>query len=171
MQVMNIHFLRILNLLFSMGLKMFLKIKHFFYSTTVLILLFSSTQTFADCNVSSNGVSFGNYDVFAVNHTDSAGTLTVNCSVETPPYTLKLAPGSSGNFSQRKMFKGGDYLAYNIYSDAARTLVWGDGTGKSVTKSGQAGATEQHTLYGRIPAKQNVFVGNYLDTIIVTIEW
>lgn len=167
---MNIHFLRILNLLFSMGLKMFLKIKHFFYSTTVLILLFSSTQTFADCNVSSNGVSFGNYDVFAVNHTDSAGTLTINCSVETPPYTLKLAPGSSGNFSQRKMFKGGDYLAYNIYSDAARTLVWGDGTNSSVTISGQTGTTpEEHTLYGRISAGQNVSVGNYSDTIIVTI--
>ena len=149
---------------------MVLEVKQFFYSITALALLYVPALTFADCNVSSSGVSFGNYDVFAVNHTDSAGTLTVNCSVETP-YTLKLAPGSSGNFSQRKMFKGGDYLAYNIYSDAARTLVWGDGTGGSVTKSGQAGATEQHTLYGRIPAKQNVFVGNYLDTIIVTIEW
>ena len=167
---MNIHFLRILNLLFSMGLKMFLKIKHFFYSTTVLILLFSSTQTFADCNVSSNGVSFGNYDVFLANHTDSVGTLTVNCSVETP-YTLKLDTGNSGNFSQRKMLKVADYLAYNIYSDAARTLVWGDGTGGSVTKSGQTGAIEQHTLYGRIPAKQNVSVGNYTDIITVTITF
>lgn len=149
---------------------MFLKIKHFFYSTTALVLLYTPSLTFADCNVSSNGVSFGNYDVFVMNHTDSVGTLTVNCNVDTP-YILKLDTGSSGNFSQRKMLNGVDYLVYNIYIDAARTLVWGDGTGGGVTKSGQTGATEQHTLYGRIPAKQNVPVGNYLDTIIATIEW
>lgn len=67
------------------------------------------------------------------------------------------------------MSNGTDFLIYNIYSDAARTFIWGDGTDNSVTISGQTGATGQHPLYGRISARQNVSVGNYSDTIIVTI--
>ena len=147
---------------------MVLEVKHFFYSILAFLLLYVPPQTFADCNVTSSGMSFGSYDVFAINHTDSVGTLTVNCSVETP-YTLKLDPNSSGNFSERKMSNGTDFLIYNIYSDAARTFIWGDGTDNSVTISGQTGATGQHPLYGRISARQNVSVGNYSDTIIVTI--
>lgn len=163
------HFL-ILVYLWPKRSKKVLEIKRFFYSIMALVLLYVPSLTFADCNVSSSGVSFGNYDVFAINPTDNVGTLTVNCSVETS-YTLKLDQGNSGNFSERKMSNGTDFLIYNIYSDAARTFIWGDGTDNSVTISGQTGATGQHPLYGRISARQNVFVGNYLDTIIVTIEW
>ncbi len=151
-----------------MRFKMVLEVKHFFYSILAFLLLYVPPQTFADCNVTSSGMSFGSYDVFAINHTDSVGTLTVNCSVETP-YTLKLDPNSSGNFSERKMSNSTDFLTYNLYSDVARTLVWGDGTNSSVTISGQTGTTEQHPFYGRIPAKQNVSVGDYSDIITVTI--
>lgn len=147
---------------------MVLEIKQFFYSITTLVLLYVPSLTSADCNVSSSGVSFGNYDVFAINPTDNVGTLTVNCSVETS-YTLKLDQGNSGNFSERKMSNGTDFLIYNIYSDAARNSIWGDGTDNSVTISGQTEATGQHPLYGRIFAGQNVSVGNYSDTIIITI--
>ena len=147
---------------------MVLEIKQFFYSITALVLLYVPSLTSADCNVAISGVSFGNYDVFTANATESTGELIVTCSVETP-YTLKLDPNSSGNFSERKMSNGTDFLTYNIYSDVARTLVWGDGTNSSVTISGQTGTTGQHPFYGRIPAKQNVSVGNYSDTIIITI--
>ncbi|MEK5768246.1 MULTISPECIES: spore coat U domain-containing protein [Acinetobacter] len=148
---------------------MVLEVKQFFYSITALALLYVPALTFADCNVSSSGVSFGNYDVFTANANESTGELIVTCSVETA-YTLQLDPGRSGNFIQRNMLNGTEPLAYNIYSDGAKNLVWGDGTGGSVTKNGQTGATkETHTLYGRIPARQNVLAGNYSDTIIVTI--
>jgi len=146
-----------------------LKIKRIFYSIMAFLLLYVPPLTFADCNVTSSGVSFGSYDVFTANDTESTGELIVTCSGETA-YTLRLDPGSSGSFSIRKMSNGTDFLTYNIYSDAAKNSVWGDGTGGSVTKSGQTRSNpEEHTLYGRISAGQNVSVGNYSDTIIVTI--
>ena len=48
-------------------------------------------------------------------------------------------------------------LAYNLYREASRSIIWGDGTGGSAVGSG-TGAT--HTVYGRIPSRQNVYAGS-----------
>jgi spore coat protein U-like protein len=69
---------------------------------------------------------------------------------------------------------GAERLLYNLYLDAARTIVWGDGTGGSqtgpmVTTRGAGGTTTAY-VFGRIPAGQDVAAGVYGDTIRVTFE-
>jgi len=50
--------------------------------------------------------------------------------------------------------------------------VWGDGTSGTVTLSGVGtGITANTTVYGRIPARQNVRVGHYVDNIVVTVNF
>ncbi|NNC64112.1 MAG: spore coat protein U domain-containing protein [Gammaproteobacteria bacterium] len=62
---------------------------------------------------------------------------------------------------------------YNLYSNPARTLVWGDGTGGSLTvfRSKPRPGRQNFSLpvYGRIPPTQSVSPGLYSDDIIVTI--
>src|SRR6266487_1298814 len=53
-------------------------------------------------------------------------------------------------FIPRKMVNAGTLLNYNLYTDAARTTVWGDGTGGTVTVSGSSNGSTTHTVYGRI---------------------
>ena len=58
--------------------------------------------------------------------------------------------------------------------DAARTAVWGDGTGGSqagpgVIARGALGTTTAW-VFGRIPAGQDAVAGTYGDTIRVTFE-
>jgi spore coat protein U-like protein len=59
---------------------------------------------------------------------------------------------------------------YNLYVDATLITVWGDGTGQSATVSDTQSAAN-YTVYGRIPAGQNAYVGVYSDTIVITVTF
>jgi len=66
----------------------------------------------------------------------------------------------------------GSVLAYNLYLDSTRLTIWGDGTGGTGTFSGMGtGSDVGTTVYGRIPAGQNVAVGTYSDLITVTVTF
>lgn len=123
----------------------------------------------ADCAVSAVGVVFGAYDVFVSAPTDSAGTVTVQCSAG-QAYVISISPGISGTFPSRQMTGGGNSLQYNLYVDSTRLSVWGDGSSGSATVAGTgSGAPVHHTVYGRIPARQNARLGSYSDQLTVTV--
>ena len=132
------------------------------------LLAIGSQQTHAACNLNVQGVIFGSYDVFNMQSVESTGNVAVTCDVSTP-YSIALTQGS-GSFASRALTSGANTLAYNLYADPARTSVWGDGTAGTVTVSGSA-ASANHTVYGRIPARQNVFAGSYSDLITVTLTF
>jgi spore coat protein U-like protein len=67
------------------------------------------------------------------------------------------------------MNRSGERLNYDLYFNSTRTQIWGDGTaGTVVWSTGFLSGTRSHTVYGRIPALQNVTIGAYTDTVIVT---
>jgi spore coat protein U-like protein len=71
------------------------------------------------------------------------------------------------------MTSGANLLSYNIYTSAARTTVWGDGTGSSATIGGTGtGSAQSVTVYGRVSGGQTtVPVGSYADTVAVTVTY
>lgn len=122
------------------------------------------------CFVETYGPSFGSYDVFNVSPTDGTGNIAVSCDLPTS-YTLSLSTGY-GTYSERRLVSGTEILLYNVYTDASLTTIWGDGSaGTGLVSGTTSGATENHTLYGRIPARQNVSAGSYADAIVVTLEY
>lgn len=122
----------------------------------------------AACDVSSAGVSFGAYDTFGSTSLDGTGSITVTCDVA---YALTLSSGA-GSYAGRTMASGGATLDYNLYVDSGHTLVWGDGSGGSSSVAGAGSASpEDYTVYGRIPAHQNVPAGSYSDSIVVTLSF
>jgi spore coat protein U-like protein len=91
-------------------------------------------------------------------------------------YEIKLDTGQAGSYAPRAMTNGSSLLTYNLYTDATRTVVWGDGAGgTSVVSIKYALArpgdtqTDTWTVYGRVGARQVVSTGTYLDTITVTL--
>ncbi len=120
------------------------------------------------CSVSTTGVAFGNYDVLNPSALDSSGTITYQCN-SLRIVRIELSQGSSGNYNQRQMRRGTEVLNYNLYMDAARTTIWGDGTG--VTDRLLAlvfpGVARTATVYGRVLPLQNAIVGAYSDSLIV----
>ncbi len=154
---------------------------------TALCLGVAAAQAAAvTCTVSTPGVAFGGYDVYAAAPTLANGTLTLRCSLgagengSTPvPYKFSLSTGSSGSFAPRKMKSGANTLDYNLYTANTFGLVWGDGTGTTVTISGSMtlddanpSRTVTRTVFGRIPALQDAAVASdYLDNVTVTVTY
>lgn len=121
------------------------------------------------------GVAFGGYDVFSTSPLDSTGSITFLCTGGgAGPLTIELSAGS-GSFSQRTLVSGASSLGYNLYLSAARTgSVWGDGTGGTAQYGPVTPTLDSETtvtVYGRVPAQQNVGAGSYSDTVVVTITY
>jgi spore coat protein U-like protein len=152
----------------------------------VLLLFAARLAPAADCSASATSVMFGVYDTSLATPTDSTGSLTVSCSytpsggASTVLYTVGLSSGNGSTAAQRWLASGADRLYYNLYTDAARLIIWGDGTAGSTLVSGSlkpgpgvgnATRTEDYTVYGRIPARQDVDAGDYRDTIVFTLTF
>ncbi len=135
--------------------------------------LVAAMPALASCTISTTSVSFGSYNVFATSPTDSTGSVSYNCFLSLGNITIFLNKGSASSFNPRRMLRGSEALNYNLYRDAARTTIWGDGTGgtqvftATIVVSGSATVT----IYGRIPAGQDVSVGSYTDSITATINF
>ena len=120
------------------------------------------------------GVSFGSYNMLATSPLDSTGSFTFNCAGVggTDTITINLGHGAAPSYWPRQMVRGAVSLAYNLFVNAARTQVWGDGTSSTyhygpVTPPNGADVTVP--IYGRVPAGQIVTAGTYGDTIVITI--
>lgn len=141
------------------------------------MLLSARAASAQSCTVGTSSVAFGSYDPFVSSPVDSTGQVDVACTDQTA-YTVALDAGaySGGSYSPRKMkhFTLTTWLSYLLYRDAARSELWGDGQSGTYTVSGVGaglGQPNHHTVYGRLPAMQNVHVGQYGDTITVTVTY
>jgi spore coat protein U-like protein len=122
--------------------------------------------------VSVLGVNFGTYDVFDSVNDDSTGWIVINCTDNPNHWSLTLGKGAnSTTFIPRKMVNAGTLLNYNLYTDAARTIVWGDGTGGTVTVPGAGNGTTRHPVYGRIPPGQDARAGINTDIVVITLNF
>ena len=129
-----------------------------------------ASNVWSACGVNAQSVNFGNYDPFGRNNLDGAGNVGVTCDLGMT-YSIALSSGG-GTYAARVMANGPYSLRYNLYTDASRIIVWGDGNGSTTTVSGSGTAAATNvTIYGRIPAAQNAHVGNYADNIIVTVTF
>jgi spore coat protein U-like protein len=136
----------------------------------VLGLLLPALAT-AACTVGAGGgMAFGAINPLALAPVDSTGTITVTCA-ESTPYSIALVGTRDGN-GLYGMVGPGDTLFYGLYTDALRSLVWGDGTGGSQTVGGSADALgTAHTVYGRVPSQPLVRAGAYADVVTVVVTW
>jgi len=141
------------------------------------IWLLGATSAWAQspsCTISVTSVAFGSYSVFTTTADDSTGTITYTCNSTASNISIALNDGSSSTFSPRTMRKGSEILQYNLYRNAARTNIWGDGTGGTslYTRANPPNNNSVSlTIYGRIPALQDVSAGSYTDTVSAVINF
>jgi spore coat protein U-like protein len=122
------------------------------------------------CSASTTPLAFGSYVPTAASL--GTGTVTVTCT-NTAPYQISLGAGANADVASRRMAgPSSGRLSYTLYSNAARTTLWGDGTtfGSKVSATGTGGA-QARTVYGTIPAGQAPTPGNYSDSVLVTVEY
>ena len=101
-----------------------------------LVLLASAAEAqirghINSCVVGATPVAFG---TFSGRRIDSVGEVTLTCdgNGNGNPFAVSLSQGVSNSFVDRFMLHGlADELAYNLYIDEARTLIWGNGAGET----------------------------------------
>jgi spore coat protein U-like protein len=126
------------------------------------------------CTVGTTSLQFGIYDVFASSPNDSTATIVLSCQGNARDVRIAISRGTAPTFGSRRMWKGSERLFFNVFRDAARTAVWGDGTGGSqVEIVDQVRNNDPYpvTVYGRVPAGQDVSAGSYTDSVTVTIDF
>lgn len=122
------------------------------------------------------GLNFLNYTSTSAVPLDAAGSITFRCTIiQLTPVTIDLSPGNSNNYVTRQMHgPSSSKLDYNLFLDAARLVVWGNGLGIT-SRYGPVlpllGLDITVPIYGRVPAQQSVAAGAYSDTLVVTVNF
>lgn len=125
------------------------------------------------CTVSVTPVHFGSYNPLLPGDVRTTGIVTYTCT-QSRPISIAITRGGGG-FAHRIMGLGSNVLFYNLYLDAAGTMIWGDGLGGSEVYRDPAPPPDTAVsvpIYGRIPARQRqAKVGPVDDTLVVTINY
>ena len=134
----------------------------------------------ANCTVSTVGITMGAYDPVVAHVStplDANGSVTVACTAGATT-TIGMDQGSNPTATstaalpERQMADGPNALRYDLYQDSARTTVWGDvGTPAVVSYNSVGFAPTTFTIFGQVPAGQDVNVGTYSDTVTATISF
>lgn len=148
------------------------------YAGTATSNMTVTASVAANCTITTSTVAFGAYDPIVTNAAvalTGTGSVTTTCT-NGSAVTVTLGQGanalggSTATVPQRQMASGVNRLGYFLYSDAARTVAWGDtaGTGKADTGTG---AVSTLTVYGTVTAGQNKPVGSYNDSVVATVTF
>lgn len=132
----------------------------------------AQAQVVNDCTISANNLNFGSTGVLS-NPLQASSNLNVACT-NGDAWKISLSAGGSGNMLSRRMQRvgGTDLVAYQLYTSAARSVIWGDGTGGTSMVSGTGtGLAQSVGVYGVVPVQATPQPGTYSDTIIATITF
>lgn len=149
-----------------------------FVCMLVLAALLPAGAHAQSCSVVTTSINFGNISPVQAGNTDVTATLTVNCNgfpllQGSARACLNLGTGSGGTgITPRVLSAGGNQLQYNLYTDSARTTVWGGRTTPSTpalsvdVSLGLLGAgSATVTVYGRVTSGQTTLpAGTYTQS-------
>lgn len=143
-----------------------------------VIMIFAVSANAQSCTVGAASGNYGSVDILSGGAIDTTSTFTVNCSGCPLGCNYNVcvqfdqgAPNSSSSI--RYMGSGPNVIQHELYSDAARTQVWGSwGYGTSQYGAGGvslnltipllSSASHTFTVYGRLKAGQQTAVpGTY----------
>ncbi|MDN7971066.1 spore coat U domain-containing protein [Burkholderia multivorans] len=125
-----------------------------------------------NCNITATNVAFGTASVLST-PLSATGSISAQCT-NGDAWKIALNGGGSGNVAARQMQRsgGGGSIAYGLYTDAAHSIAWGDGSAGTSTVTGVGtGNAQVVTVYGAVPAQTTPAPGNYSDTITATISF
>src|ERR1700724_4077903 len=126
----------------------------------------------ATCVVTSaTNLNLGTQGVLAAN-VDQTSTITVTCT-NTTPYNIGLDKGvNGGSVTTRQMKAAGVALInYSLFSDAGRTVNWGQTIGTDTVAATGTGSAQPFPVFGPIPPQVSPVPAVYTDTITVTVTY
>jgi spore coat protein U-like protein len=139
---------------------------------TVVISSAIAPAAIAQCSWSQQppAVAFGTYLTFNGGGNTSSTSGTITCT-GTYTFAVTLSKGGSATYIPRTM---NGTAGYNIYVDAAMTIIYGDNTGGTFAYTGSNTNGPNNysgTVYANSPAGQDLAPGAYSDSLIATLSY
>lgn len=136
-----------------------------------------SATVASKCLMQGETLSFGTYDPASANNTaalNATGSLQIKCTRNTSA-TISMDSGqyasqAAGTSRAMRSADGENYLSYDLYLDPARSTVWND-VNKAVYSAASGGVTSAISIYGTVPASQDVGDGQYNDVVTITANF
>jgi spore coat protein U-like protein len=130
-------------------------------------------QPTGSCTIETRPLSFGTYDPEANASVDAVAQVIYTCNQHASKIRIEMTTGASNQFTPRSMFANAvDQLDYNIYLDATRQTIWGQGlygTDVYYENNPPNGTPVIVPAYGRILARQDPPPGLYVDVLTVRV--
>ncbi|WP_298015419.1 spore coat U domain-containing protein [uncultured Castellaniella sp.] len=129
-------------------------------------------QVINDCTISATDLNFGSVGVLS-QALQASSSLNVRCT-NGNAWRISLSGGAGGDVLARRMQRvgGSDQVRYQLYTAAARSVIWGDGTGGTSLVSGTGtGQAQTVGVFGTVPAQATPRPGTYSDTVIATVNF
>jgi spore coat protein U-like protein len=136
-------------------------------------------QIVAQCVINStSALNFGSAGVLGgaagTTNTDQTTTIGVQCTNSTP-YNVGLDAGTTtgGTTSIRLLLNSStnETIQYKLYTDAGHSTNWGNTVNTDTVSATGSGATQNYTVFGRVPPQNTPTPGTYSDTVTVTITY
>ena len=145
---------------------------------TTLTTTFQVTANIAvNCLITATPLAFGAYQPLAANATvplDGQSEIQVACT-NGGNFTIGLDQGTfpGATVTTRQMIgPGGVGLQYALFSDAARSVNWGNTLGVDTVAGVGAGSVEVISVFGQVaPGQASAVAGGYHDTITATLTF
>ncbi len=146
-------------------------------ATTTTATFGVQLQINAECVINSTALlDFGSAGVLGgaagTSNKDQSSTLHVQCT-NTTPYDIGLDAGTTTGalVSQRLLVNGAATINYNLFTNAGRSIIWGNTVSTDTVSATGNGATQSYTIYGRVPPQTTPAPATYTDTVTVTITY
>jgi spore coat protein U-like protein len=124
------------------------------------------------CSIETRPLSFGTYDPEANGDLDALAQVIYTCNNQAKKIRIEMTAGISNQFDRAMSAGATERLFYNIYLDPTHQTIWGQGafgTDVYFESNPPNGTPVVVPAYGRIPARQSVPPGNYVDVLTVRI--
>lgn len=133
-------------------------------ATFPVTITITTACTFGSATYSA--MDFGSRGLLDANF-DSSTNLTVTCS-NSFATSIQLDGGVNSVGVQRRMGNAGQFVKYDLYTDAPGGTAWGIGAKNPKPNTG-TGLQTTVTVYGRVPAQSPTpSAGVYTDTVTAT---
>ena len=129
--------------------------------------------------VSLDPATFGRYNPLTAHATaplEITSSVTITCS-RGMATTIGLDRGLHADYAHdttraMKHVSRNEYLSYDLYQDAVHTTLWGT-SGSHLVVPPVAEDTKPRTflIFGRVPAGQDVSIGDYHDTVVAVVNF
>lgn len=137
---------------------------HLTYIAAAVAMAMTAPVMAFGCSVSAQPLFFGTVNPIQQQHVDGTSVIMVDCTTPAA-VTISIVSDPSG----RRM-TGPGVLRYDVFTDAARTHRWGEGSATDDVVSA-SGTRIRATVYGRMSISRLTLPGTYTDTMTILISW